>query len=103
METLKRKNLQNINKLNDYISANSDNISDILVSPEMFELLKTLDGAVIKYEDVVFYKNIKLTILPYSPAENVNFVLKTNVIKFELPCSCGFYESDGDFAHKHNF
>jgi hypothetical protein len=98
MEKLLLKNVDAINKLNQYIDNNINNISMILASPETGELLKHLDDCDIISDNIIKYKGISVKIMEYFSSRNINFVLKDTVIKFDLPCICGLY-SDEQHLH----
>jgi hypothetical protein len=94
MENFKLRNIKNIDKLNEYIDNNVDNIHMILTSPEMYEWLKQFDGCEIKTEDILYYKGKSVKRMDYFPAGGVNFVMKDRYIKFEIPCICGLYKDE---------
>ena len=94
MEKFKLRNIKNIDKLNEYIDSNINNIHIILASPEMYEWLKLFDGCDIKTEDILYYKGKSVIRMDYFPTGGVNFVFKDKYIKFELPCICGLYKDE---------
>lgn len=94
MEKFKERNEDCINRLNKFIDENVNNIHMILASPEMFEYLKLFDDSEIKLDTYIKYKGKNVTKMDYFPTGGINFVLKNNYIKFELPCICGLYKDE---------
>ena len=94
MEKFKIKNSENIIRLNEFMDVNINNIHIILASPEMYGYLKLLDGCDIKSEDIIYFKGKSVKRMDYFPAGGINFVMKDNYIKFELPCICGLYRDE---------
>lgn len=94
MEKFKIKNAENIEKLNEFIDKNINNIHMILASPEMYEWLKLFDDCDIRTKDVIYFKGKNVKIIDYFPSGGINFVFKNAYIKFELPCICGFYKDE---------
>lgn len=98
IEKFNLRNIKNIDKLNEYIDNNVNNIHMILTSPEIYEWLKLFDGCEIKTEDIIRYKSKSVKKIDYFPSGGINFVFKNTYIKFELPCICGLYK---DEQHHH--
>ena len=94
MEKFQIRNNENISKLNKFINDNINNIHLILVSPEMYEWLKLFDGCNIKTDDILYFKGKLVKIIDYFPAGGINFVMKDNYIKFQLPCICNLYKDE---------
>ena len=94
MEKFQIRNNENISKLNKFINDNINNIHLILVSPEMYEWLKLFDGCNVKTEDILYFKGKLVKIIDYFPAGGINFVMKDNYIKFQLPCICNLYKDE---------
>ena len=94
IEKFNLRNIKNIDKLNEYIDNNVNNIHMILTSPEIYEWLKLFDGCEIKTEDIIYYKSKSVKKIDYFPSGGINFVFKNTYIKFELPCICGLYKDE---------
>ena len=94
MEKFQIRNNENISKLNKFINDNINNIHLILVSPEMYEWLKLFDGCNVKTDDILYFKGKLVKIIDYFPAGGINFVMKDNYIKFQLPCICNLYKDE---------
>lgn len=92
------RNRENFKKLNDFIDNNKDNIRTIICSGELYGfLIESVDAKVKNPDDenkLYYYRGKRLVVDYYSPAKPVNFVLKYNDIKFEMPCICGYYEDE---------
>lgn len=97
MDKFKIKNLENINKLNEFIDNNINNIHLILASPEMYEYLKLFDDCDVKTEDIISFKGKYVKRIDYLVSSGINFVFKDSYIKFELPCICGLYNDEKHF------
>ena len=95
------KNKNNFEKLNQFININRNNIRLILASPEMCEYLKSSNDC----ENIIHkgypefthikYKGIFVIEIPLKfPINVINFILKNNDIKFNIPCICGIYKDE---------
>ena len=95
------RNQENFKKLNDFIDNNKDNIRTIICSADLFSFLKeSIDAKAINPDEdeerkLYYYKGKRLVVDCFSPARPLNFVLKNNDIKFNMPCICGYYNDEG--------
>lgn len=94
MEKFKIKNSENITKLIEFIDDNINNIHMVLASPEMYEWLKLFEECDVRTEEIIYFKGKSVKRMDYFPADGINFVMKDNYIKFELPCICGLYKDE---------
>src|SRR3989304_5269397 len=94
MNKFLEKNKTKIDELNSFIDNNFDNISQILVSCEMYECLKSLIDFECITEYRIRYKKIRVVKMPYYPAHILNFTFKDKMLKFELPCVCGIWKDE---------
>lgn len=76
-------NEENIDKLNDFIDKNYDNILQILIPPEMIEYFKSLELYSESYTGK--YKGKWIIQNNYIPCKQINFVFKSGAISFNLP------------------
>lgn len=95
------KNKENIEKLNQFIDDNKDNISRMITSPELFSSLKELpDTELTVHDNTIKYKNKFVMMDVYFPAKSINFIFKDKRIDFDLPCICGYYSDESHLHHQ---
>jgi hypothetical protein len=101
------KNKEKIDRLNQFIDENKDNIVAIVASCELFELLKELSDTELQItkvkrssepefhdEEFMRYKRKIVIINKYSRADSLGFVMKNNRMDFQLPCVGGYYNDE---------
>lgn len=93
------KNQENIDRLNQYIDVNKEDIRMILVSPELFEIFKEYfcsdyHEADEFMEERMKYRGIRMAKDSYMSAKTLYFIRKTESIDFNLPCMCGIYPDE---------
>lgn len=96
VEEFKKMNAENIEKLNKYIDDNYNDIHQMYVSYDMFIWLKLCypEDCYVKIDNVkvdneyMKYRGIMTHSQRYYPTKQVNFILRSNYIKFEFPSDC---------------
>ncbi len=77
------KNKELVTKLNNYIDKNSNNITQIIVSFVMYEIIKDLPDS--KFEnDVLTYKKFYVIPNPFVPVNSINFLFRDSRMLFKI-------------------
>ncbi len=98
LEKFIKRNENNINRLNEFIGNNKDNILSIYTSYPVLDWLKELPEyeCLDEVEQYFKYNGINGFSNEFCGLEDVYFIMKTepNKIEFDIPCMCGIYKDE---------
>ncbi len=95
--TLKKfaeKNKDKINEMLQYIEDNKTNIRLIIASSELFYYLTSIEGFNELNDEMLKYGKIRILRDSYHVTNIVSFVMKSNHIRFDVPCICGIFSDE---------
>ncbi len=97
------KNKKQIKEFHSFIENND--VIQIICSFEVFELLLILkdfkvgiDSGSLYCKNGMYLNKIRVLGYIYIPSDTLRFILRKNIIKFNIPCICGKYK---DEKHDH--
>lgn len=111
MEKFLSRNNTNIDKLNNYLIKNKDNVVKIMVSTELGVILFNLPDSELPMKwcetheeynirknselpDIFKYKGVRVQVDYYQPSNTLYFITKDNKMTFEVPCVGGCYHDE---------
>lgn len=67
----------------------------IIVSIEMSNYLRFFpEGCLISNDELYKYQNKRVIVDAYCPVDSIRFIRKSESIKFDVPCVCGYFNNE---------
>jgi hypothetical protein len=92
------RNTLNLEKLNEFIAANRNDIVRFVTSVELNAYLSKMPLATHlrshENEIRIKYDKIRVVVDVYAPAGSIYPIMKNNRFAFEMPCVCGYFKDE---------